>query len=104
MAAAAVDRPDAPPAPTPAPAPAPGALSGQAQTLGTLCADTVNPPAGADYPALAALAETRSGAVGPYWVWQTQRCASWPPGRPGPLRRAVGPPHRRARAGRREHR
>ncbi|MFE7594759.1 alpha/beta fold hydrolase, partial [Kitasatospora sp. NPDC057512] len=89
--------PDAPPAPAPPPAPdaapapaspqapvspragaAPGALSGQVQTLGALCADTVNPPAGADYPALAALAETRSGAVGPFWVWQTQRCASWP--------------------------
>ncbi|MFE7637328.1 alpha/beta fold hydrolase [Kitasatospora sp. NPDC057518] len=75
--------PDTPPAPAPTPAPAqvgaaPGTLSGQAQTLGALCADTANPPAGADYPALAALAETRSGAVGPYWVWQTQRCASWP--------------------------
>ncbi|MGA5817615.1 alpha/beta hydrolase [Kitasatospora sp. NPDC094028] len=62
-----------------APAPAPtGGDPRQAQTLGVLCADTDNPPAGADWSALADLAEARSGATGPYWVWQNQRCATWP--------------------------
>ncbi|MFE3500302.1 alpha/beta fold hydrolase [Kitasatospora sp. NPDC059160] len=64
---------DTPAAPLPT-----GAQPGQTQVLGVLCADTVNPPAGADYPALADLARDRSGALGPYWVWQTQRCAAWP--------------------------
>ncbi|MDH6109487.1 pimeloyl-ACP methyl ester carboxylesterase [Kitasatospora sp. MAP12-15] len=59
-----------------------GGLAGQRpeQTLGVLCSDTANPNplAGADYPALAELAQARSGDVGPYWVWQTERCADWP--------------------------
>ncbi|MFF2148426.1 alpha/beta hydrolase [Kitasatospora sp. NPDC058190] len=65
--------PDTPSAPLPT-----GGLSGQTQVLGVLCSDTANPPADADYPALADLARARSGALGPYWVWQTQRCAAWP--------------------------
>ncbi|MFH9353321.1 alpha/beta hydrolase [Kitasatospora sp. NPDC017646] len=65
--------PDTPAAPLPT-----GAAPGQTQVLGVLCADTANPPAGADYPALADLARSRSGDLGPYWVWQTQRCAGWP--------------------------
>ncbi|MDH6711032.1 pimeloyl-ACP methyl ester carboxylesterase [Kitasatospora sp. MAA19] len=59
-----------------APLPTGGALR-QAQTLGTLCADTANPPA-SSHPAAAALARDRAGATGPYWVWQTQRCTGWP--------------------------
>ncbi|MEU3568833.1 alpha/beta hydrolase [Kitasatospora sp. NPDC036755] len=65
--------PDAPPSAAPT-----GGAPGQAQTLGALCADAAGPPAGAAYPPLADLAEARSGATGPYWVWQTQRCAAWP--------------------------
>ncbi|MFD5465055.1 alpha/beta hydrolase [Kitasatospora sp. NPDC127059] len=64
---------DTPAAPQPT-----GAPPYQTQVLGVLCADTANPPADADYPALADLAQARSGALGPYWVWQTQRCAGWP--------------------------
>ncbi|WP_280722577.1 alpha/beta hydrolase [Kitasatospora sp. MAA4] len=45
-----------------------------------LCSDTANPPAGADYPALADLTRARSGDARPSWVWQTQRCAEWPAG------------------------
>lgn len=63
---------------TPAASPPTGGLPSQAQTLGVLCADTANPPMDADYAGLADLAGARSGAVGPYWVWQTQRCAAWP--------------------------
>ncbi|MBV2155373.1 alpha/beta hydrolase [Kitasatospora sp. SUK 42] len=65
--------PDTPAAPLPV-----GGPPNQPQVLGVLCADTVDPPAGADYPALADLARARSGAAGPYWVWQTERCAQWP--------------------------
>ncbi|MFE4517405.1 alpha/beta fold hydrolase [Kitasatospora sp. NPDC056783] len=65
--------PDTPSAPLPT-----GGPSGQAQVLGVLCADAANPPAGTDHGALADLAGARSGAVGPFWVWQTRRCASWP--------------------------
>ncbi|MFJ9773206.1 alpha/beta hydrolase [Kitasatospora sp. NPDC101157] len=64
---------DTPAAPLPT-----GAPPGQTQVLGVLCADTANPPAGADHPALADLARARSGDLGPFWVWQTQRCAGWP--------------------------
>ncbi|MFF3008683.1 alpha/beta hydrolase [Kitasatospora sp. NPDC057940] len=67
-----------------APLPTGGQLK-QAQTLGALCADTVNPPASSadpaadtTYPALSALARARAGATGPYLVWQNQRCAAWP--------------------------
>ncbi|MEV7603700.1 alpha/beta hydrolase [Kitasatospora sp. NPDC089797] len=65
--------PDTPAAPLPT-----GALPHQAQVLGVLCADTPNPPADADYTALADLAEERAGSLGPSWVRQTQRCAAWP--------------------------
>ncbi|WBP90746.1 alpha/beta hydrolase [Kitasatospora cathayae] len=65
--------PDTPAAPLPT-----GAPSRQTQVLGVLCADTADPPASADYPALADLAGARSGDLGPFWVWQTQRCAAWP--------------------------
>ncbi|MER7843960.1 alpha/beta fold hydrolase [Kitasatospora sp. NPDC096077] len=63
---------------TPAAALPTGAPAHQAQVLGTLCADTVNPPAGADHSAFADLARDRSGELGPSWVWPTQRCADWP--------------------------
>ncbi|WP_316528438.1 alpha/beta hydrolase [Kitasatospora brasiliensis] len=62
---------------TPSALPPTGGPRGQAQVLGVLCADAAS-PTGADYGALADRAEARSGAVGPFWVWQTQRCASWP--------------------------
>ncbi|WP_170304997.1 alpha/beta hydrolase [Kitasatospora viridis] len=65
--------PDAPSGPSPT-----GGAPKQEQVLGVVCADTANPSAGADYSALADQAEARSGAVGPFWVWQTQRCAGWP--------------------------
>lgn len=55
-----------------------GGPAKQTQVLGVLCADTANPPAGADYSALADLAGARSGDLGPSWVWPTQRCAAWP--------------------------
>ncbi|MFE6051618.1 alpha/beta hydrolase [Kitasatospora sp. NPDC056446] len=48
------------------------------QALAVVCSDSANPPARADYPALAALARSRSGAVGPYFAWADERCADWP--------------------------
>ncbi|MFI9322618.1 alpha/beta hydrolase [Kitasatospora aureofaciens] len=48
------------------------------QALAVVCSDSADPPAGADYPALAASALARSGAVGPYFAWADERCADWP--------------------------
>ncbi|MGW2255925.1 alpha/beta fold hydrolase [Kitasatospora sp. NPDC001660] len=48
------------------------------QALAVVCSDSANPPAEADYPALAAFARARSGAVGPYFAWADERCADWP--------------------------
>ncbi|MFF2353494.1 alpha/beta hydrolase [Kitasatospora sp. NPDC058115] len=48
------------------------------QALALVCSDSANPPARADYPALAASARTRSGEAGPYFAWADERCADWP--------------------------
>ncbi|MFD0409681.1 alpha/beta hydrolase [Kitasatospora sp. NPDC127116] len=48
------------------------------QALAVMCSDSANPPAGADYPAQAAVARSRSGEVGPYFAWAAERCADWP--------------------------
>ena len=47
------------------------------QQLAIYCAESPNPRAAA-VPALSALAYHRSGAVGLYWSWLSERCASWP--------------------------
>jgi pimeloyl-ACP methyl ester carboxylesterase len=41
------------------------------------CSDSPNPQDPRAYPALARLAAARSGAVGPYWTWETEPCAGW---------------------------
>jgi pimeloyl-ACP methyl ester carboxylesterase len=78
-------------APAPAPAPAPalpplgaGAAAptgkkydGQEQLLAIVCADSPNPRPGA-FRALDRFAYERSGAVGPWWSWYAEPCASWP--------------------------
>lgn len=48
------------------------------QALAVACSDSANPPARADYPALAAFARARSGEAGPYFAWADERCADWP--------------------------
>jgi pimeloyl-ACP methyl ester carboxylesterase len=50
----------------------------QSQTIAVRCAETPNPRDPAAYLALARLAHDRSGAVGPYWVWEDEICAAWP--------------------------
>jgi pimeloyl-ACP methyl ester carboxylesterase len=50
---------------------------GPEQQLAIYCAESPNPRAGA-FPALSALAYQRSGAVGLYWSWLSEPCASWP--------------------------
>ena len=51
--------------------------SGIEQTLAILCSESPNPPPAA-FPGLDAFAFRRSGAVGPYWAWTSEPCASWP--------------------------
>ncbi|MFG2910258.1 alpha/beta hydrolase [Kitasatospora sp. NPDC048286] len=48
------------------------------QALAVVCSDSANPPARADYPALAVSARARSGEAGPYFAWTDERCADWP--------------------------
>ncbi|MFB7476047.1 alpha/beta hydrolase [Kitasatospora sp. NPDC056184] len=48
------------------------------QALALVCSDSANPPARADWPALAASARARSGEAGPYFTWADERCADWP--------------------------
>ncbi|MFF7993397.1 alpha/beta hydrolase [Kitasatospora xanthocidica] len=48
------------------------------QALAVVCSDSANPPAAADWPALAEHARTRSGETGPYFAWADERCADWP--------------------------
>ncbi|MGW4380078.1 alpha/beta hydrolase [Kitasatospora sp. NPDC004531] len=48
------------------------------QALALVCSDSANPPAQADYAALAATARARSGEAGPYYTWLDERCADWP--------------------------
>ncbi|MER7581830.1 alpha/beta hydrolase [Kitasatospora sp. NPDC097691] len=70
---AATEAPDAPTASLP-----PVVHQSPDQALAVACSDGANPPARADYPALAAFARARSGEVGPYFAWADERCADWP--------------------------
>ncbi|HEX4702844.1 MAG TPA: alpha/beta hydrolase [Pseudonocardiaceae bacterium] len=51
---------------------------GRESELGVLCSDDPNPRVPSRYPAQAAYASARSGAVGPYWTWIAEACAQWP--------------------------
>ncbi|MFJ5922142.1 alpha/beta hydrolase [Kitasatospora sp. NPDC092948] len=48
------------------------------QALAVVCSDSATPPSGADPARTAALARSRSGAVGPWFAWADERCADWP--------------------------
>lgn len=52
--------------------------SGAESVLGVLCSDSPNPRHPTQYAAQAALAQARSGVVGPDWAWITEACAQWP--------------------------
>ncbi|WP_045306118.1 alpha/beta hydrolase [Saccharothrix sp. ST-888] len=92
---------------TPAPAPAPaakaadagagaGSYQGQEQAMAVMCEDSANPSSWSGYPAQAALARARSGELGPYFAWASERCAAWPTGDPdhyaGPWNRPTAQP------------
>ena len=51
--------------------------AGGEQAWAILCSESPSPPASA-FPGLDALALRRSGPLGPYWVWASAPCASWP--------------------------
>ena len=50
---------------------------GQEQLLAIVCSDSPNPRPAA-FRALDRFAYERSGAVGPWWSWYAEPCASWP--------------------------
>jgi hypothetical protein len=52
--------------------------AGPEQGYAVECADSPNPRNLANYPALAAFAEARSGPVGPNTSWTDEPCATWP--------------------------
>ena len=52
--------------------------AGPEQQYAVLCADSPNPRNLANYRALAAFAEARSGPVGPFASWLIEPCATWP--------------------------
>jgi hypothetical protein len=64
--------------PVPAPTGATQRYAGPEQTYAVRCADSPNPRNLANYPALAAFAEARSGPMGPASVWTFEPCATWP--------------------------
>ncbi len=51
--------------------------AGEEQELAIACGETPNPSTSA-FPMVDALAQRRSGVVGPYWAWDYEPCASWP--------------------------
>jgi hypothetical protein len=51
---------------------------GPEQSYAVACADSPNPRNLANYPALAAFAEARSGPMGPNASWAFEPCATWP--------------------------
>jgi pimeloyl-ACP methyl ester carboxylesterase len=78
-AATSTQAPDRAPDSSPAAATAASVLyNGPEQQLAVICSDGPNPQNSRVYPALARLATARSGAVGPYWTWETEPCAGWP--------------------------
>ncbi len=54
-----------------------GPYSGQEQELAIACGESPSPPPSAFAP-MNAFAYDRSGAVGPYWAWDYEPCATWP--------------------------
>jgi pimeloyl-ACP methyl ester carboxylesterase len=54
-----------------------GSYSGEEQELAISCGESPSPPPNA-FAAINAFAENRSGAVGPYWAWDYEPCATWP--------------------------
>lgn len=51
--------------------------AGIEQQLAIVCSESPNPRPAA-YRSLSRFARDRSGAVGPYWSWTSEPCASWP--------------------------
>jgi pimeloyl-ACP methyl ester carboxylesterase len=65
--------------------------AGIEQQLAIVCAESPNPRPGA-YRQLDRFANDRSGPAGPFWLWSSEPCASWPASAPD---RYAGPWNRR---------
>jgi pimeloyl-ACP methyl ester carboxylesterase len=53
------------------------AYDGEEQELAIACGEVPSPSA-SSFPAANALAEQRSGVVGPFWTWDYEPCSTWP--------------------------
>jgi pimeloyl-ACP methyl ester carboxylesterase len=65
-----------PPEPPPPPGPAP--YPGFEQIFGVMCGESPNPGVPERYDALDTFSTARAGALGHWWVWVGEPCATWP--------------------------